>query len=429
MMKSGNHMTLFRHPALVASVLCAGCGAIDIGDVGPLPPRLEVVRIDDGASGSAGGRSVSIGQTVRVLLEVANRGETDATNLSARLLFRHRDDGSPVDAVTQTEIWEPPGLLAPGHAATFGFAVRVMPSAEPGRWSVGARVDAAPSGGVPDAPEAVRRTWLVQRAAELRVTGVVTSVGDTSLGYTSINPGCAVEISAELRNEGEAAAEVHRAGVAFEGPSLGLETTSAAIAPSATIPGGGTATVTLRVEATPRVTRGSRVAARMFARATDVNSDAPLNLDPHTTPAVDLVASASRLGVAEVSPGRTESRAGDRGIPLRARVVYLPLSPSAVVLRRVAVELRFEPETANLPSQPEAQNPTELTGCPPRSPPCDGAWFGFTVDVPPDLPPGRVGVAAWVTGIDRASGQPDVVVCGGSDPSEPQSMAFIDLMP
>jgi hypothetical protein len=396
---------MVRGVAIIA-LFAMGCGAINIGDLPPSAAALSLLGIDDGTAGDR--RLVSLGQVLRVSLEVTNRGGTRADNVVPRLLLRLRSSGTPVEA-TATPVGAPTSI-APRDTVAMIFSVEVPRTAPTGEWVVSARVD-ADRGGTGEAPQSLWRTWLVQRPAELRLVRLATIAGNTSFGYTSINPGCPVQIAADVHNAGEAAAVVAAAQIGLEGPEPLLSTALVGWEPEARIPGGGGARAFFRLEAKPEVVGGAAFFAGLRLQAADANSEAPAPFAATGVEPVNLVASAARVEVLQMSPTRLEVRPGQTGVALGARAAYFPGPTSAHALERVAVDLHFSRGDAWRVT-PSPENPVSLAACDPA--PCEGTGFSFVVDVPAALDPGPLGASLAISALDRIGGATNVVVCGAS---------------
>jgi hypothetical protein len=293
-----------RGVAIIAlGALCAalGCGAINIGDLPASAAALMLVGIDDGTAGER--RLVSLGQVLRVTLQVTNRSGTRADNVVPRLLLRLRSSGMPVEA-TATPVVAPTSI-APRESVAMVFSVEVPRTAPTGEWVVSARVD-ADRGGTGEAPQNLWRTWLVQRPAQLRLVRLATIAGDTSLGYTSINPGCPAQIAADVHNAGEAATVVAAASIALEGSEPLLFTSLLGWEPGARIPGGAGARALFRLEARPEVVGGGSFVAGLRLQAADANSGAPAPFAATGVEPLNLLASAARVEV----PGRPRTGPG-----------------------------------------------------------------------------------------------------------------------
>lgn len=260
-----------------------------------------LVGIDDGTAGER--RLVSLGQVLRVTLQVTNRSGTRADNVVPRLLLRLRSSGMPVEA-TATPVVAPTSI-APRESVAMVFSVEVPRTAPTGEWVVSARVD-ADRGGTGEAPQNLWRTWLVQRPAQLRLVRLATIAGDTSLGYTSINPGCPAQIAADVHNAGEAATVVAAASIALEGSEPLLFTSLLGWEPGARIPGGAGARALFRLEARPEVVGGGSFVAGLRLQAADANSGAPAPFAATGVEPLNLLASAARVEV----PGRPRTGPG-----------------------------------------------------------------------------------------------------------------------
>jgi hypothetical protein len=399
------------------------CGAINIGELPPSAPALVIQRIDDGAPPAEPGRRVSLGQVLRVALMIANRGGTRAEGLVPRLLVRRRDSGAPVGEVAAVPSEPPPQALGPGETAVLPFRVEVRPEASPGEWIVSASI-AARQGGVPEAPEPVRRTWVVQRAAALRVLRLETVAGNTALGHTSVSPGCPASVALDIQNVGEASAMVGPANLAFDGPEPGPVANAATWDPAPGIPGGATARATFRVDAPQPLVAGVRQLGRPHLEGVDANSQAPLTVDLAGVQPVVVAMSGARLIAAEITPERQAAHPGQTDVALRVRAVYLPGPRSAAAIERPAVELQFDRGSPSWVVRPAPANPMAVMACEPPPAPCEGALFDFAVDVPADVPVGPVVIRAAVAGIDRLTTGVAVALCGRG---EPAAMAVIEI--
>jgi hypothetical protein len=406
--------TTSRGLAGLAGILGLACGPVNIGTLPQAAePALAVVAIEDGATAEP--RPLSLGQEVGVRVVLRNEGGAAATGVATRLLLRAESGSAVSEADVQPES-APPSSIGAGDTVRVGFRVRILPGAPRGIWFVTARVD-ADRGGVPAAAtEPLRRTWLVQRPPSLRVTRFSTAVGNTSLGYTSLNPGCPVVLSAEIENAGEAAALVRDATLGFEGPMPTLVSLSSGVQAGTRIEGRSAVTASFRVESPERILGGSRYTAALRIRAADANSDQPAVVEI-AAESPELVVSGARLAIQAITPERSFVRAGQTGVPVSARVAYFPGERSAPRLDRVSVSVKLGRPAWPVHAAPE--NPSTLPACPPPPGLCDGLEWRFTVDVPPGEEPGIVPIGFDVAGLDQTGElngpSTPVVVCGGRE--------------
>jgi hypothetical protein len=227
------------------------------------PPRLEVLKIDDGAVGLAA-RTVTVPKTgqislVPVKVLVRNAGGQPIKNFGSELVFRHKPltgqaplqplqtttqgctnpasplSGTPARICRKTtevsylpddpaaasapacsfdatakcqQLAAPPTTIEAGQRVLLDFTVQVADTVVPEEWQLSLKLPAT-EGGIGTAPdfelgENERRKWILQTAAQLQVLTITVAEGNTDLGFTSINRGAPIEIVADILNAGQA---------------------------------------------------------------------------------------------------------------------------------------------------------------------------------------------------------------------------------
>lgn len=344
------------------------------------PARVDVLAIDDGATGTPAVRSVTIPRSttatpsqVRVKVHVRNGGDRTLEGFAASMKLRRKGAG---DAFTDVEvdtagcgsviqpIVQPrvaricpngallalraddpdfatatpcpfdaaqrcrssatfPTSLRAAQAAQLEFLVTIGENARPEEWQASLIVPNIGGVGTREIDPAQRRKWVLQQFANLQVLGILTVDGNTDLGFTSINRGAPVEIAATIVNTGEATIKDLQASLQI---TAGLSGGDARLM-----------TYTPRPLATRELRRNDRVEARFVLSVDDQTLPNPV------TPELIRLIPGQQFNVAVIARGEDKNTLGlvesdpQASDPLR-------VTSSRATLRVVRVEV---PSTAS----------------------------------------------------------------------------------
>lgn len=411
------------------------------------PPGISVQELRDAEPPSPGPatRTITIGQTVRVKVMTANVGDTVLTlpPNSVTLRVRRRNSGGELEEVPATlarvTAVAHPSTLAPSPLGAplyvpFEFDVVVNAAATPESWEVSAVYGAAGLPPVEVAP-ALRRPWTLQRAAQIQIVEIQTTDGDTQLGFTSINPGAPVELTALIRNTGDATVTNLAAAFAFrlegsltESQSLVAELRSLS---ATTVARGQEATAKFRVSAmdtgATAISSGDTFVALVRATGVDANSGLQVQNEQSGVSLARLRASRARLRITRVDaePGFAFVSPGQRGVALRTTVVFDrdPDPTTTTSLGNLQHGLTFSVNNAGWTVGEGSGNRARIGAC--AVEPCTGEVFSLLADVPAVIAPGRVAITGVITAFDDQAG---VNVRGFSDTALADSTAHVEVL-
>lgn len=415
------------------------------------PPGLSVSELRDPQAPLTTGalRTVTIGQTVSVKVMVASTGDVATQNVNVDLLVRRRVAENPPGEVVGptlvriTKVGHPTSLAAapsdpaPGSLATatyvpFEFQVVIERGNLPELWEVSARLSAT---GIPafEIPVSTRRPWVLQREPQLQVLAIQTAVGNTELGFTSINPGAPVEMTADLVNSGDATitelatALLFRSGVQDHSGLVAelLEQSGTTLRKGETVRARFRVTVNSATSAAP-IFSGQEFLARVSAHGVDANTGLPVTNEQSAVTVARLVASRLRLRITSLSAesGATNVRPGQTDAGFRYTVVLDPdtESPGASVGRLVH-GLTFSVQPTQWTVREGVGNVTRIGAC--ETATCVGDSFSVRANVPTAIPPGAVRVGGAITAFDELAG---VIVRGESEPTVAAATTTINVL-
>lgn len=422
-------------------------------------PQVQVVSIDDGATGTPAVRAVTIGQkTTTVRVTVKNIGDLAVNNLNASVILRKKVGAPPptvpfttVGCVDNVETAPPiatpnlarvckrgthPTTLGANTTAVLEFRVSIAETAQPEDWEFSLAVN-ADEGGIPELAVEQRRLWKLQRAAQIQVIAIQTTDGNTDLGFTSLNPGAPIELTADIINTGEAPVKELVASLSIT-VTGGTTTTYLDSQPLSLTPlrigRNETARAKFRVSTTNAVLNGQEFEVRVHVEGIDENSSLPVANDLSAVTPVRVVTSRSRVRVTRVIADKKFVRPAETAVPFRSEIVYdfdeiiARGGSSAVAIQSAGLRFSVSPDAWSVPSNvgtgrsigmcdhiATAQNP------------CQGDEFDVPATVPGVIAAGPVTVTGTVLAIDQDASDTGVMVRGFSDPDAFDTVQVLGL--
>ncbi|TPW10000.1 MAG: hypothetical protein FD127_3947, partial [Acidimicrobiaceae bacterium] len=367
------------------SVSDSGAGTAD-GWTVQTPAGLEVVSV------SAVPSTVSLGQTgVSVLVQVRNTGQALANVAASGPTFMA--GGTEVTSEYTVTAGSNPLSVAGGATTTFSYTVAVNGSATLGAVDLDATVSGsdANSGEVlSDDTASGTDAWTVQAPATLEVVNVSAAPSSVSRGQTG------VLVSVQVRNSGQAVANVAASGLKFA--AVGTDVTSeyavTAGANPVSVVGSTTTTFTYIVAVSGSATLGA-VDLDAAVSGADANSGEVLSDDTASTTDAWTVQAPATLEVVSISAAPSSVSRGQTGVLVAVQV----RNTGQAVANVAASGLTFTAVGSDVTSEyavTAGANPASVAG---------GAMatFSYTVAVDGSATLGAVGLDAAVSGTDANS--------------------------